>query len=181
MGGSSRHALPGPPIKIVILGVHPLPSGPSSPLSTSPTAKSPWSITLRLHYLEVATGWFQSSPLRLLITPLCEPFTLAATLPWAIHPTSSLPDSNLHYAGHPHLLYNLRGPSTPLHPYRITTSFSQWGLHPPSSLHLRASRPTWAFNPGISNRVPASPIELCTLTLTATSVASTITHPHFIP
>ena len=40
---------------------------------------------------------------------------------------------------------------------------SYWGLHPPSSILLCASRPSRVFIPGFTTRVPASPIELCIL------------------
>ena len=95
MGGSSSRALLGPPIEVVILYVHPLLSGPSSPL------------------FDIANGWVYPGLLRFVFTPrgrhrlvsiqsikpphhsLCEPLILAASLSWAVNPTSSSPDSNL--------------------------------------------------------------------------------------
>ena len=51
LGGSSSRALLGPPIEVVILDVHPLPSGPSSPL------------------FDVTNGWVYPGLLRFVSTP----------------------------------------------------------------------------------------------------------------
>ena len=181
MGGSSRCALLGPPVEIIILDVSPFCVGRHPHPRRRQRLGLPLSITLRHHSppMSPPAGFnpvhYASSSL------LCESLTLAATLPWTVTPTSSLPDSNLHLAGTSYLLNNLCGPSTPPHPPRIATlplNGASIPLLPTFCvLHARPGPPSLG-----------SPIESLHLPLSSAyslsrlpQTASIITHSRFIP
>ena len=90
-GGSSSHALLGPPVEIIILDVHPLPSGPSPPL------------------FDITNGWVNPGLLHFVLTPQGHQqlVSIQSTTP----PHHS-------YAGSSLLLRHSCVPPTPLPPYR---------------------------------------------------------------
>ena len=147
MGGSSRSALLGPPVEIILLDVLPFCVGRHPHPRRRQRLGLPLSTTLRLQSppRSPPAGFnpvhYASSSL------LCEHLTLAATLQWTVTPTSSIPDSNLHYSGLTTPASHSTWAVNPTTSLLKNNPSSQWGLHPPSYTHQVCFTPDLGLHP----------------------------------